>query len=282
VLRRGILVPPWSTFPWAPLSSRTVGFPESGWQRRLSPEDLPGAPEAQALARVHPLRRRLYFQLGVRGSSSLSGSVSRRCSRATPATYREPLCPPMGVTLDGAGSSPPQPALPGLHRSYRLMRRTNFLRAALLVGSSARSLQVAASPCWKMVLPDVISTIFVWALGPVPRCAPSVLVPVSSRGTSASPQFRRGFGAQDIPRRGFCVGGAFRGCSHSVRFRLPHLLDPLTAPTTASFRRAAGPFTPRNGRAVTRPNCGIATCLNRVTDTAGLSPARSWPCRPLH
>jgi len=27
-----------------PLSSRTVGFPESGWRRRLSPKDLPVFP----------------------------------------------------------------------------------------------------------------------------------------------------------------------------------------------------------------------------------------------
>ena len=27
----GFLIPPWLTFPQAPLSSRTVGFPESAW-----------------------------------------------------------------------------------------------------------------------------------------------------------------------------------------------------------------------------------------------------------
>ena len=57
----------------------------------------------------------------------------------------------------------------------------------LCIRSSARSLQVAASPCWKVVLPDVISTICVWVPEPIPRRAPSVLLPVSSRGTSASP-----------------------------------------------------------------------------------------------
>ena len=33
----GFLIPPWFTFPQAPLSSRTVGFPESGWQPSLVP-----------------------------------------------------------------------------------------------------------------------------------------------------------------------------------------------------------------------------------------------------
>ena len=46
--------------------------------------------------------------------------------------------------------------------------------------------------------------------------------------------------------------------------------------------RAAGPFTPRNGRTVTRSNCGIATCMNRSICTAGLTSAGLWPCRPLH
>jgi hypothetical protein len=32
-----------------------------------------------------------------------------------------------------------------------------------------KSLQVATSPCWEMALPDVISAIFVWVLGSVPR-----------------------------------------------------------------------------------------------------------------
>jgi len=36
-----------------------------------------------------------------------------------------------------------------------------------------RSLQVAISPCWKMALPDVISTICAKSLGPVPRRVPS-------------------------------------------------------------------------------------------------------------
>ncbi len=37
------------------------------------------------------------------------------------------------------------------------------------------SLQVAASPCWKMALPDVISAILVWALGSLPRHGSPVL-----------------------------------------------------------------------------------------------------------
>ena len=57
-----------------------------------------------------------------------------------------------------------------------------------------RSSQVAASPCWKMAFPDVISAIFVWALGSIPRHDPTVLfvrffplnigLPLGSRGSA--------------------------------------------------------------------------------------------------
>ncbi len=84
----------WVTFPQAPLSSRTVGFPESGWQQQLSPKDLPSHLEAQALARIHPWVGWLYLRLGPdvgchHGLEQSPGGVS--CH--VPATYREPLCP---------------------------------------------------------------------------------------------------------------------------------------------------------------------------------------------
>jgi len=86
-----------------------------------------------------------------------------------------------------------------------------------------------------------------------------------------------------IPAMQLQQGIRFRGCSHSFMFRLPHSLGPPIAPTAeACHPRAAGPFTPRNGRTVTRSNCGIATYMNRAICTAGLPPAGLWPCRPLH
>ena len=58
------------------------------------------------------------------------------------------------------------------------------------------SLQVAVSPCWKLALPDVISAIFVKALGPLPRrvpvgpirlCVLPIRIRRSDLRTSASP-----------------------------------------------------------------------------------------------
>ena len=91
----------------------------------------------------------------------------------------------------------------------------------------------------------------------------------------------RGSARSDSRQYTTLMAHAFRGCSHFFMFRLPHLLGPPVVPTAGTSSRAAGPFTPRNGLGVTPKNCGIATCLNRAIGTAGLSPARLWPCRPL-
>ena len=50
------------------------------------------------------------------------------------------------------------------------------------------SLQVVASPCWKMALPDIISAILTWVLGPLPRSVLLVHMLASSQKTTASPQ----------------------------------------------------------------------------------------------
>jgi hypothetical protein len=49
-----------------------------------------------------------------------------------------------------------------------------------------RSLQVAASPYWKLALPVVISAIYIWLSRPIPRRDFPVLVSVSSWKTSVS------------------------------------------------------------------------------------------------
>jgi hypothetical protein len=142
-----------------------------------------------------------------------------------------------------------------------------------------RSLQVAVSPCWKMALPDVISTICAKSLGPLPRRVPvdlSIWAPRfslwrSDLRTSASPKGERARHAKKIPVMQLQQGGLFRGCSHSLMFRLLCSLGPPVAPTAVPRHRAAGPFTSRNEHVVTRPdhsrfymNRDIATYLKRT------------------
>jgi len=76
-------------------------------------------------------------------------------------------------------------------RSYGLMRQTKTLSRPRFVSLRHESLQVAAYPCWELAFPDVISSIFIWVHGPVPRRASPVHSLVSSRRTSASPQSKQ-------------------------------------------------------------------------------------------
>jgi hypothetical protein len=139
--------------------------------------------------------------------------------------------PPWGVTPPRVVYPRPRPALPGPHRYYGLMRQTSTLSPPTHNGLVGESLQVAACPCWEEALPDVISSICVEVRGPVPRRASAVLLPVSSRRTSASPYVQEVRRAETPAIIATSMANRFRGCSHSVMFRLPHLLGPQIAPT---------------------------------------------------
>src|SRR5215831_1723100 len=113
------------------------------------------------------------------------------------------------------------------------MRQTSPLSRPTHDGLVRESLQVAACPCWAEALPDVISSISVEVLGPVPRPrrASAVPLPVASRRTSASPYVQEVRRAETPAMLAASMTNQFRGCSHSVMFRLPHLLGPQVAPT---------------------------------------------------
>jgi hypothetical protein len=139
--------------------------------------------------------------------------------------------PRWGVTPPRVVFPQPRPVLPDPHRYSGLMRQTSRLSRPMLRGLVRESLQVAAYPCWEEALPDVVSSISVEVLGPVPRRASSVPMPVSSRRTSASPYMQEVRRAETPAMLATSMTNRFRGCSHSVMFRLPHLQGPQVAPT---------------------------------------------------
>jgi hypothetical protein len=159
-----------------------------------------------------------------------SGSRSGRVAFPMPATHREPLCPEDGVTLS-RNSVPAlfQPALPDLHRSYRLMRQAKILPPAsvslfrqvfagcyeplLEDGPSRRHLHGPCTGAWVRTPPrpnGVLVRFFPLGIG----------LPLGSRGS-----------ARERSRNAAFRGGVFRGCNHSVMFRLPCLFGPLAAQT---------------------------------------------------
>ena len=117
------------------------------------------------LAHIHPspLRFTCRTRPITEGSSHLwlTHPGSTRCP--------EPLCPLRVLPFKEWRLPPPREALPSHHRSYGLMRQTKTLPLPS-VSLYSKSLQVVASPCWEMVLPDVISaspSLGAWTLTPV-------------------------------------------------------------------------------------------------------------------
>ncbi len=165
-------VRPCITFPKPPSHPGRSDFPSPVGSNSVSPETLPTQSEAHSPA----------FTPGVSDliSSStffvvtLLTDTSSAVVHEMPSIYREPLCLLEVLPPKGRCQASPRPALPGLHRSYGLMRQTKILLpiSVLLYG---RSLQVIASPCWKLALPDVISVdLSLDALDPIPE------VPITS------------------------------------------------------------------------------------------------------
>ncbi len=205
--------PPWATFPQAPLRSRTVGFPESGSDLGFPPRAFPRAMRLKRWLACTPLARGLPM-----GSSLLRGRVrpgsasgrdlgppSAQSPFARPRRYlgRERVLPALGARYhsffahtDSCASPKPSPPTSGL--PYR-------------VGS----LQVAASPCWEMDLPDVISaslSLDAWICTPVPH---KVLLPIASLVTSAFPVCHPQVGGHERPLETASCGYPFRGRQHS-------------------------------------------------------------------
>ncbi len=147
---------------------------------------------------------------------------------------------------------------------------------------------MAASPCWNMALPDVISAIFVWALGSLPRHDPTVLFVRFFPLDIGLPLGSRGSARKKFPQRSFMWGNISR-LQPFVYLQAPILAWPPDCPDLLDSMPIQPPG--RIHRAVLAPlpitSSGITTCPNRTIDTTGLvmfrhhSPARPQPCRLL-
>ena len=155
---------------------------------------------------------------------------------------RAPL-PSLGVTLQGV-APPPREALPPYHRSYGLMRQSKTLPLPS-VALYSRSLQVVASPCWKMAFPEVISASLspdAWTLTPVgpygayARFFPqNIGLPRITSGSAPTLNPYSDFSTELLP-----------GCTLSVMFKPPGLLTTQVAPTAVLKNWAAVTFTSKH------------------------------------
>lgn len=156
-------------------------------------------------------------------------------SPAWPSLYREPLRLVGALPRGGSCSHdldrhyPAFIATPG---SCAGPQPSGVLRSKAWYPSLCRLLR---APAGRRPFP-MLSPQSVWRrLGPYPAALRRCIYPVSSRRTSASPHMQQVRRADTIAMIAISMTDRFRGCSHSVMFRLPHLLDPQIAPTAEAL-----------------------------------------------
>jgi hypothetical protein len=111
-----------ATFPRAPLQSRKVGFPNSGFRLGFPRETFPRGLRLKLSLAYTPLPS------GLPPSSSKT-VVPPACAVAHSRTAKcsELLCRSQALLATGWHPAPPRRALPLLPRSYELMRQTSSL-----------------------------------------------------------------------------------------------------------------------------------------------------------
>jgi hypothetical protein len=147
--------------------------------------------------------------------------------------------------------------------------------------SACGSLQVVASPCWTLALPDVISAVLsprAWTPTPAALVVHS---PVSSHKTSAFPALgpgrRLATSIQRLPYGLVFEAAIILLCSGPQVSSPPRSLLPQCLYTGQPWL-----LRPRLSRFVTSPCSGYARRLNRVIDGMGtFTPQDPQPCRLL-
>ena len=89
------------------------------------------------------------------------------------------------------------------------------------------------------------------------------------------------FGTQETPCLAASTGETFSGLQSFVYLQAPILARPPSCTYRCVSTGQSGRLHHASPGWLPAPGCGIATCSTRATNTAGLSPARSRPCRPL-
>ncbi len=202
--------------------------------------DLPGCDsnggEAQALARIHPCRRRF-----VRGL--VPRSVGRRCPGQWPdavrrrgtARCRELLRPFEVLPLRGRPHGPPERALPLRPSSYELMRRTESLPPASVVPSPTGPCRLLPAPAGRRPFPTLPLRVFHEMPGSVPRRALGVHMPVASPHGIGLPLLLPEGRLPASSRQATSRRGAITGSSPFLTFRPPVLLATQVAPTARAL-----------------------------------------------
>ena len=198
------------------------------------------------LAHIHPSSH--WFTFGLSPKFKSKGSPAQCPDPAQDRQVPRAALPTSGVTIGRSksrllseGVTPPSSLIPAHAPDQNPP-------SASLCGLVPRVFAGFTSPCWELALPDVSSTVCVEVLGPIPRCVLPVHLPASSRKASASPYEGEVRHAKYPLHYNFTQGRAFRGCSHSLMFRLLNLLDLQVVPTSGIYQGSQALYTTQDLR----------------------------------
>lgn len=156
-----------------------------------------------------------------------------------PTTHRDPLCLPRRVTVGQDGvKAPPRTELPALHRSYRLMRQTKTLLTTSVVPISSGLCRLPRAPAGRWPFPTLSPRSVYRCLDPYPATIHRCICPFLPDGHRPLLRVKK-IGSWNHPAKQLPAGEEFRGCSHSLMFRLPYLLGPLAVLTKACLGHRA-------------------------------------------
>jgi hypothetical protein len=143
---------------------------------------------------------------------------------------REPLCPRLVLPPVAWRFTPHRKVLPLLHRSYGLMGQTKTLPPSSIyllrrVFAGCRQSLLGVGPSRHYLCNPCVGA---WT--PTPRSPSSALARFFLEGNGLTSSVK-GSAHRNNPCNATSTGSCFRGCSHSLMFRLPRSLDPQVAPT---------------------------------------------------
>ena len=267
-------MPPWSTFPQAPLRSRTVGFPQSGLT--LASHQSPSHTVRSSSADSHtPLHEMVCFH----GRSSVPRPYNVRGLLELPSA-QSPFAR-AGVTSHvmmsrtrSAGITPPASLLRA-HAPVLPPPR------ASVVPSTPGLCRLLSAPAGRRTFPTLSLRIFPCVLGPLPRRLVWCTYPFLPTRQRPSPRSDR-VGAPQCPYSDFSTAPFSRLQSFPDVQARRFARHPDRSYRYGVHRMAAVAFHPSLSRFVTSPCPGYAHRLDRAIDGMGTcTPSDAQPCRLL-
>jgi len=197
--------------------------------------------------------------------------------------YREPLCLSRVLPSIACCLAAHQRELPPLHSSYGLMSQTKTLLLPSVVPIAPGLCRLLSVPAGSWPFPMLSPYSLYGCLDPYPAASPRCIYPLLP-GKYQPHSLWEEFGTPDTRHNATSMTRTISRLQSFLYVQAPILASPPDCTHRKRLKSLRRPGRLHHAMLMGLPtmNCGIATCLNRAIDMAGLPPAGIWPFRPLH